>query len=376
MADYVIIGGGIYGCTVAWELAKQGADVHLLEAKTIASGASGGLGERGVRANGRDVRELPLMRMAYEQWTTLHNEIDGLTGYRRLGHLLLIEREQDLDRARAQVWMQEQQDIPSRLIESIELHDIEPYLSENVIAAIYSPNDGVADHTQTTRSMASAAKKLGAVIDENTPVVGAELQGDTVTALIVTIDGTETRIPVNKKVILLSNYHVLPFVKQHLNLDLPFWRMFPQVMALEAVDPMPINHLIGHVHRTLAIKPLLDNRVMISGGWHGRWNDSTQHGDPIPEQVEGNRQEAIAVYPHLANVAVDQAFTDRIELISIDGIPIIDTLPRASNILMGAGWSGHGWAISPAVSKLIAEWILTDKRPKLLAPFSYSRFNR
>jgi sarcosine oxidase subunit beta len=54
MADYVIIGGGIYGCTVAWHLAKQGADVHLLEANTIASGASGGLGKRGVRANGRD----------------------------------------------------------------------------------------------------------------------------------------------------------------------------------------------------------------------------------------------------------------------------------------------------------------------------------
>ena len=62
MADYIIVGGGIYGCTVAWQLAKRGADVLLLEANTIASGASGGLGERGVRANGRDLRELPLMR--------------------------------------------------------------------------------------------------------------------------------------------------------------------------------------------------------------------------------------------------------------------------------------------------------------------------
>ena len=32
----------------------------------LPSGASGGPGKRGVRANGRDVRELPLMRMAYE----------------------------------------------------------------------------------------------------------------------------------------------------------------------------------------------------------------------------------------------------------------------------------------------------------------------
>ena len=68
MTEFVIVGGGIYGCAVAWELAKRGADVLLLEAQSIASGASGGLGERGVRANGRDLRELPLMRLAYDIW--------------------------------------------------------------------------------------------------------------------------------------------------------------------------------------------------------------------------------------------------------------------------------------------------------------------
>ena len=46
MADFVIIGGGVYGCGTAWELAKQGAEVVLLEANAIASGASGGLGRQ------------------------------------------------------------------------------------------------------------------------------------------------------------------------------------------------------------------------------------------------------------------------------------------------------------------------------------------
>ncbi len=41
MADFVIVGGGVYGCGVAWELAKRGADVQLLEAKSVAGGASG-----------------------------------------------------------------------------------------------------------------------------------------------------------------------------------------------------------------------------------------------------------------------------------------------------------------------------------------------
>lgn len=72
--DYVV-GGGIYGAGTAWELAAQGAEVGLFEAETIAIGASGGLGKRGIRANGRDSQELPLMELAYDLWPDLSDEI-------------------------------------------------------------------------------------------------------------------------------------------------------------------------------------------------------------------------------------------------------------------------------------------------------------
>ena len=160
MSDYVIVGGGIYGCAVAWELAQAGEEALLLEAKTIASGASGGLGERGVRANGRDLRELPLMRLAYDIWPDLHEHIGRYTGYRRLGHLQLIEREVDLAGAPAQVWTQNQQGFESRLLDAGQLRELEPQISENVIGAIYCPKDGVADHSATTRAVANAAGKI------------------------------------------------------------------------------------------------------------------------------------------------------------------------------------------------------------------------
>ena len=369
MAEYVIVGGGIYGCTVAWELAKRGADVLLLEAAQIASGASGGLGERGVRANGRDLRELPLMRLAYDIWPTLHNEIGGYTGYRRLGHLHLIERENDLAAAAAQAWLQNQHGIESHLLGARELRELEPNLSENVIAAIYCPKDGVADHTATTRSMANAAREQGATIQENARVTGMARRGERVVSLSADIDGETVEIAVGEQLILLSNAHVGEFVAEHLDVQLPIWRMLPQVMALRADIPPPMTHLIGHAHRTLAIKPLPDGRVMVSGGWRGRWNETTGQGEPVAEQVEGNRLEAVAVYPALADVPVDEVYTDRAEMVCVDGIPIIDTLPGAENMLVGVGWSGHGWAISPAVGRLMAEWALSGERPELLAPF-------
>ena len=375
VADYVIVGGGIYGCTVAWELAKAGEDALLLEAKSIASGASGGLGERGVRANGRDLRELPLMRLSYDIWPDLHEQIAGFTGYRRLGHLLLIEREVDLAGAAAQVWMQNQQGIESHLLNAGQLRELEPLVSENVIAAIYCPKDGVADHTATTRAMANAAQDQGARILENSPVTGLRRQGDTVVSIRVTIDGEDTEIEVGKQVILLSNAHAAGFVLDNLGIELPVWRMWPQVMALAAGISPPMTHLIGHAHRTLAIKPLPDDRVMVSGGWRGSWDEATGQGEPVAEQVEGNRLEAVAVYPALADLAVDEVFSDRSEMISVDGIPIIDYLPGAQNMLVGVGWSGHGWAISPAVGRLMAQWVLSGERPGMLGAFAYGRFS-
>ena len=83
MAEYLIVGGGVHGAATAWELARRGAEVRLIEARTVASAASGGPGRRGVRANMRDRRELPLMALSHERWPTLHEAIGGPVGFER-----------------------------------------------------------------------------------------------------------------------------------------------------------------------------------------------------------------------------------------------------------------------------------------------------
>ena len=371
MADFVVVGGGVYGAGVAWELAKRGAEVHLLDAQTIASGASGGLGKRGVRANGRDLREMPLMEIAYDIWPSLNEALDAPTGYERTGHLLLIEREEDLAEAEARAWLQTRQGIPTQLFEQNRLREVEPHLSLNVIAALYCPHDGIADHTATTRALAKAAGNLGARIQEQTAVVDLERDDERVTALLTDQAG---RIPVGHTVLLLSNSHAATFVKKQLDITLPVWTLLPQVMLTEPVEPMPLKHLIGHAHRTLAMKVVSNNQIMISGGWHGRWDAAARRGETLPDQIEGNRAEAVAVYPDLAGVGIAEAAADRLETISLDGIPIIDRLPGASNMIVATGWCGHGWAIAPAVIQLLADWALSGRQPDLLRPFNYNRF--
>jgi glycine/D-amino acid oxidase-like deaminating enzyme len=370
--DYVVVGGGVYGCATAWELARRGARVVVLEARAVASGASGGPGKRGVRACGRDPRELPLMRLSYDLWPALADEIGAATGYERMGGLHLFEREPDgLDggwaSAPARAWAQNQRGIATEILERGAVRALEPDVCDAVSGALYCPNDGIADHTATTRGLAAAATRLGAEIREGTAVVGLERAGDRVTAL-VTASGE--RIAVGEAVLLLTNTHAPGFLREALGVTLPVWSMLPQVLLTEPLDPMPVRHLIGHERRTLAIKPLPGGRVMISGGW----NAQADRGEVIPAQVEGNMAEAAAVYPALVGVHLAESDAARPESVCVDEVPIIDRLPGATNLIVGTGWSGHGFAISLAVAKLLADWATGSERPEPLRPFAYGRF--
>ena len=372
--DHVIVGGGIYGTATAWELARRGADVLVLEREEVACGASGGPGKRGVRANGRDPRELPLARRAYDLWPRLAERIDSPTGYERTGHLLLIEKRMyrlgsGLHAAPARIDLQQRAGIPTDLIEGERLRELEPNLDDRVRAAVHCPMDGVADHGATTRGLASAAERAGATVWEGTGLDDVVLDGDRATG-VVTDDGE--RVSVDGTVLVLSNTHVPEFLEKRFGLSLPVSTMLPQVVLTEPVDPVPVRHLIGHDHRTLALKAVGD-RVMISGGWMGRWTDD---GVPetVPEHVEGNVAAARAIYPALETVGIDTADASRAETASVDGVPVIDTVPSAENVLFATGWTGHGFAIAPAVAELLAEWAVDGSRPELLRPFGLDRF--
>jgi sarcosine oxidase subunit beta len=348
----------------------------MLEARAVAAGASGGLGKRGVRACGRDPRELPLMRLAYDLWPGLAGAIGAPTGYERTGLLHLFEREPDgLDggwaSAPARAWAQRQRGIVTEVLDRDAVHALEPDVCDAVTGALFCPDDGIADHTATTRGLAAAAARLGAEIREGTAVASLERVGDRVTA-VVTAAGEH--IAVGEAALLLTNAHAPGFVHEQLGVTLPVWSILPQVLLMEPLNPPPVGRLIGHERRTLAMKPVPGGQVMISGGWHGRWDAQAGQGAVIPEQVAGNLAEAAAVYPSLAGVRLAESDASRPESVCVDDIPIIGRLPGAANLLVGTGWSGHGFAIAPAVAKLLADWVTGSDRPELLRPFAYDRF--
>ncbi|MDQ2654030.1 MAG: FAD-binding oxidoreductase, partial [Chloroflexota bacterium] len=90
--DVVIIGGGISGTATAYELARLGVPVTLVEQGTLASMASGWT-LAGVRQSGRETPEIPLAMAAVERWGYLTEELGADVEYRRNGNLRLITDE-------------------------------------------------------------------------------------------------------------------------------------------------------------------------------------------------------------------------------------------------------------------------------------------
>ncbi|EMA56602.1 NAD(P)/FAD-dependent oxidoreductase [Halococcus thailandensis] len=378
--DQVVIGGGIYGAFVSWQLAKQEQDVILVERDSVASGASGGPGKRGVRAGGRDPRSLPLAKRSYQYWASLGEELGADIGYERIGQLEFIEHSvpeigpTSIESARSRVWLQRQHNITTKLLSAEEVTKMESNLSDRVIGAIYTPDDGIVDHTAATRGVAEAARREGADICNNTEITSVE-QNQTTDDIseVVTTDGDT--IKVDGTVCLLTNTHAAGFLEKQFDVTLPVWNFTPQVVLTEQLDTVPFTHLVAHSHRTLAMKGTEDDRVMITGGWPARWDSNDQTGRPIPDQVEKNIAQAVAVYPFLEDVAIDRVIADHQETCSIDGLPIIDRVPGVDNFFVGTGWTGHGYAIAPSVSKLLAQWVLNQNKPELLEPFCLDRFS-
>jgi len=368
-ADYVVVGAGVHGATAAWHLAQGNREVLVLEAATVASGASGGPGERGVRANGRDPRELPLLPLAYERWDELAGRIGGSTGYRRLGQLELIEREEDLTSAMKRVELQRRHGIPTELLDSSALRRLEPGVSGAILAATYCPMDGVADHTATTLAVAGAAQRVGAELLEHTKVTGLRASG----GAVVAVQTRAHEVLVGRAVIIACNTATADLLAP-LGVRLPTFSVFPQVLVTEQINAPPVHHLIGHAHRLLAIKALPDQRLMITGGRVGTWDDTSQRGVVDAAQVAANLADAVSAFPCLAGAELSMTVADRAESVSPDMVPIVDRLPGVSNAFVATGWSGHGWAIAPVVGELLAEWVVNGAPPALLAPFAVSRF--
>jgi sarcosine oxidase subunit beta len=92
-----------------------------------------------------------------------------------------------------------------------------------------------------------------------------------------------------------------------------------------------------------------------------------------PDVLRTALADLAATVPALAGAQVLAVDNSRADTSTIDLIPVIDTVPGLDSVFVGTGWSGHGFALAPAVAEALTTWALDGERPSSLRPFIFDR---
>ena len=365
----VIIGGGVVGCSIAYHLARRGQrDVVVLERETVGSGTTS-KAAGGIRAQFSTETEI---RFSLESLRVLQNfkeEFGVDPGFKQIGYLFLVSDEKDLRGFETRIALQQRLGVDVRVIKPEEAQAIVPALRvDDLIAAVWGPQDGLAGPAEVTAGFAERARGLGARIVEGIEVTAIDVaggrvrsvrtpQGDIAAPVVINAAG-----PTAARVGRLAAVTLPVFPRRR---HIFFTEPFPELPG-----PVPLTHdqASGFYFR----KEM--EQVLLSPG------DVEDIGqDQIVPMDWGKLDETVtkAVHrlPSIERARIAGGWAG-LRPLTPDDHAILGPAPGVEGFFLAIGFGGHGFQHSPMTGRMVAEWIV-DGRPSMdLSLFNPARFGR
>ncbi|MGD9122419.1 MAG: FAD-binding oxidoreductase [Desulfobacterales bacterium] len=366
-ADTVIIGGGVMGCAIAYNLAREGLKPVIIERSDIggeASGANGG----GVRQSARNLKEMPLAIESIQIYGQLHEELGMDLEYVREGNLRLCTSEEELDTMRKSVENQKAANLELEMLDRKQVLNINPHIGEKVLGASFCPTDGHVNPFLTTYAFFQKAKSLGARILTHEEVKDIRLQKSKVSAVITDKQTIETDLVVNAAGVAGRK------VANMVGLDLPMRPVFSEAMITEPYPPL-FKQMIGHA-KGLFYGRQTTHGSFFWGGFVGTEQFIHREGKPLFHFIGPAISEmVIDFFPVLKNVNIIRTWSGLIAQIS-DGIPVLGYTEEVPGYVFATGFSGHGFGLAPVIGRLICELIMDCQTSIPINDFCFGRFSK
>jgi len=363
--DIVIIGGGITGCALAFELAKRGrGDILLLESQYLTSGATGrcaaGIRQQwGTRTNTLLARDSIRIFERLEEYTGY----DGDCGLHQGGYLILAYSDKEWRQFNKNVEMQRSLGIDVKTLSPLEAKEVVPHLNTaGLTGATFCASDGHADPFHCTFAYAKAAQRLGVHFADYTEALGIDEKDGRVKGVRTSAGYVET-----ENVINCAGPHAAAIAKMA-GIDLPVLPERHQIMITEPVAPMQEPMVISFSHHIYCQQTPHGSFIMGMGDPSEPVSFNIQ---PSWQFAEECAQKVISILPPLARLAVVRQWAGLYDM-SPDRNPIIDRLMEGFYVV--AGFSGHGFMVAPQTAVLLAQK-LTGETPSMdIGVFGLKRF--
>lgn len=366
-ADYLIIGGGISGCSTAFRLAQAGAkNIVVIERGYITYGSTGRCGA-GVRMQWGTKMNCELGKYSIEFYENAADvlEYEGDIEFRQTGYLMIAEGEREARQFEYNVKVQNECGIASKMLTPKEAKELVPHLNADILsAAAYCDRDGFLNPFKTTDAFYCAAKRLGVEFMRFTEVTGFETEG-----------GKVVRVKTNKGDIAVGSLILCsgagsPELSKLLGPELPIHTERHQILVSEPVAHMQDPMVMGFGLNLYAQQSPHGSFIMGRGDPNepqdGRMTSSWQFLDEMALTIE-------RVLPKLGGLRVVRQWAG-CYVMTPDRQPIYDRAPGLDNAYMALGFSGHGFMFGPVTGVVMRELILGGKMEVDYHPFALSRF--
>ena len=375
--EIAVIGGGIVGGSIAWQLASRNAgNVTVYEKSVIAAGASGRTGAL-LRRHYTNEPEARLAQLGWETYRNWEDRVGSSCGYVPWPVVVTVATQggyaSNVELMRANIAMQNRLGIDSRLITADELAQLQPHAYVGDVDYVsYEPDSGYVDSIQATTSMIEAAIRAGATIREGAEVTGVRTSG----GRIAGIETSAGNIPAD--VVICAAGPWSTGIMASANVEIPISSIRVQIIIaqrpIELLDPhfIYLDTVAGIFTRPWGPGRSL---VGVAGG--------DQHDEVDPNQADLFNDHA---YPPLAIEAISRRIPAMKNARYLHGhAGLYDMTPDAHPIIgetgieglyLAAGFSGAGFKKAPAVGIALTEMILDgEARSADLAPFALARFD-
>jgi sarcosine oxidase subunit beta len=372
--QYLVVGGGLEGLSIAWSLAQRGeTDILVAERGSLCSGMTG-KSSAVVRCHYGNPSLAAMAWYGVQVFESAAELLGDDIGFRQCGYVVGVG-EADVDALKANVTMQQDVGVAVDFLGHDAVAELWPGANLDDFAAFaYEPRGGRGEAYNTGMAFAAAARALGVQIRQYTPVASLLAHDDGPVYGAVLGDGSE----IHAGTVVLATGPWAPALGGTVGVNIPVRTQRAQLVLVDQGEPMPqvpvLSDLVGLQY--ICREPNGD--LLVGNSDHS--NPQFVDPDDYPNRADDEAIETVVAklghrLPAMPDPRISSSYSGGYD-VTPDYNPIIGPSPR-DGLFLATGFSGHGFKISPAVGRLVADLLVdgtTDLPDVTAADFRYSRF--
>lgn len=365
-ASVVIIGGGIIGTSIAFNLAKLGIkNVSVFEKSYISSGSTGRCGG-GIRQQWTSPMNVRLAMRSVELFERFKSDVGMDIEYVEGGYLLLAYTDKEIEEFKKNVKMQREEGLNVELLTNRQIAKKFPFMNlEGVKGGTWCPTDGHANPQIANIAYAMAIKRMGVELNTHTSVESIDTQNGKIVGVQTSKGYVKTNVVVNAAGGFSHEVGLMAGV------DIPTYSERHQILVTESVnhilDPMVISFQNNYYVR----------QTMHGSFVMGQSDKNPAKGNDLGHTVEFLEEMApkmVHDFPFMKHLHIVRQWSGAYN-VSPDAQPIIDEARNLSRYIFAVGFSGHGFMLAPAVGEAVAEMIVYGRSKTMnISNLGISRF--